>query len=220
MSLKLTDEVAVRQKNSGGQVNYVAITEFNELISSEESEDITTDLAAAIAQLPELGIPVVAEFAEGISRDGELDEITWTAVTGGTAGNDITINIVIPETAESRAISVTGKAITVSVATELSGEDIIVSATETATAIAAAVNAHESAGLLVQGSATGTGTTVIAAESEAETAFGEDSTLAKAGKIYIDKDNDLLYICIADTDGTEAVLDANWVTAKLEAIST
>ena len=54
----------------------------------------------------------------------------------------------------------------------------------------------------------------------ATTSGGKDATIAKTGKSFIDTANSLLYICIADTDGTEDVLDDNWMTATLTAIST
>ena len=44
-------------------------------------------------------------------------------------------------------------------------------------------------------------------------------TIAKAGRMMIDSANNLIYVCVADTDGTEIVLDANWKTLTLTAIS-
>jgi hypothetical protein len=74
--------------------------------------------------------------------------------------------------------------------------------------------------LLVSAAATGTGSTVLSAEETVEMAGGTDGSMAMEGQLYIDADNDKIYVCIAETDGTELVLDDNWKTATLTAIVT
>jgi len=223
MALKLTDELEIKQKNSGGQTITVPLSEVNYLISAEESDrldalEARADDLEAMQTVNEA--PIVAVQAEGIYQNAELAEITFTAIDGGSDSNAITISIAIPVTAEDRAISVDGSAITVSLATEESGEEIVVSDTETATAIALAITEHAEAGLIVSAAATGTGSTVLSAEETVEMAGGTDGSMAMEGQLYIDADNDKIYVCIAETDGTELVLDDNWKTATLTAIVT
>lgn len=76
---------------------------------------------------------------------GDNNDLVFTAVTGGTAGNDITITYVDPEAASAGLeIDVAGTAITVYLATDVS--EVI---TTTADDLVAALAAHPAASLLV-----------------------------------------------------------------------
>lgn len=216
-TLRSDDKVSVVKTTGNNKPEYYPISELNELISSEED----TRLSVLEALYPEFGVPVVATQSTAVLRDGELDEITLTSVAYGEAENDYTINLIVPETVnETRTIALAGDVINITVKTELDGEAVIVSASETATAIAAAISADATVGAVFQAAATGTGTTVIAASDLGiEPTGGKDATIANAGQLFIDSANTIIYICIADTDGTETVLDANWQTINTTAIS-
>ena len=216
-TLRSDDKISVVKTTGNNKPEYYPISELNELISSEEDERIT----ALEALYPELGVPDVATQSTAVLRDGELDEITLTSVAYGEAENDYTINLIVPVVVnETRDIALTGSVIDITVKTELAGETVIVSATETATDIAAAISADETVGAVFQAAATGTGSTVIAASDLGiEPTGGQDATVAKAGQMWIDSANTVIYICIDDTNGTETVLDANWQTIDTTAIS-
>ncbi|PPD36012.1 MAG: phage tail protein [Methylomonas sp.] len=96
--------------------------------------------------------------------------ITWTAVTPGLAGNAITVHLKDPK-ANSQALSVTvsGSAITVSLATSIAG-----AVTSTAAQVIAAITANALASLLLTTAATGssTGATVVGASVKAQTLSG------------------------------------------------
>lgn len=81
--------------------------------------------------------------------------LTYTADAEGTVGNSITVALVDPaDTDQALAVSVTGSAITVSLATDSLG-----AITSTATLIAAAVNANAAAAALV--TVTGSGASAV-----------------------------------------------------------
>jgi len=189
-----------------------------------EVETETTGLldrtSALEAIYPELGVPGVATQSTAVLRDGELDEITLTSVAYGEAENDYTINLIVPEVVnETRTIAMTGSVIDITVKTELDGETVIVSTTETATDIAAAISADETVGAVFQAALTGGGAVIGASDLGVIPTGGQDATIANAGQLFIDAANTTIYICIADTDGTETVLDANWQTIDTTAIS-
>ena len=80
--------------------------------------------------------------ASGVSQRFGLDSVAW----GHEGGNDVTVEVVHPTGADSPlSISVTGKAITVSSATDSSS-----AATSTAAQIVAAINADPAASALVK----------------------------------------------------------------------
>lgn len=206
MSLKLTDEVSVKIKGSGDKLDYVPVSEFNELISSEESSriddletavgtyageyDLSTDVADMMADVEELieiaqtavtGEPETPVAAEAITGEGENWEITWTAETAGSDGNDITITIALGSgISQPIGVSLTGTDILVTLATDGSGDPD--DSVNTATNIVTAVNEDEHAGELIQGVLTGIGG-VCAAESEVEFEGGVDGTVGKDGEL-------------------------------------
>jgi flagellar hook protein FlgE len=95
-------------------------------------------------------------------------DVTYTAVNGGIAGNDITIAYVDPGAAsQALSIGVVGDAITVTLATD--GASAI---TSTAAEIAAAIAADTDAAALVTATAESTGAGVVTAKAAANLAGG------------------------------------------------
>lgn len=87
--------------------------------------------------------------------------LTFTAVTPGAAGNDISVIVLAAGTA---AVDVDGHEITITPAT----------GAPTATAVAAQINADEAASLLVSVAAGGTGASNVATQSEVQLQNGAD----------------------------------------------
>jgi len=182
-----------------------------------EGSDIATDLAkvygdvetagtgllaratALEAVAPTTGAPITAQVsATAISSDGNNDEITWTAVANGEDGNGISIDITLSAEANGIDITVDGNAIAVDVKT---GQGT------TATDVLTAVNAHETAGLLVQGVLTGSGGAITA--DSVVTDGGVDITAGLAGAIRYETDK----IWISVGESTASV--SNWKYAAL-----
>jgi hypothetical protein len=83
MALKLTDEIAVRVKNSGGLQDYVPVSEINDLISSEEAPDIATLKAqvgsydpATTASTITADLAATKSIAEKPGTSAKLDMLT------------------------------------------------------------------------------------------------------------------------------------------------
>ena len=151
------------------------------------------------AVAPTTGAPITAQVsATAITSDGNNDEITWTAVANGEDGNGIAIDITLSAEATDIDITVDGNAIAVDVKT---GEGT------TATDVLTAVNAHETAGLLVQGALTGSGGAITA--DSVETGGGKDITAGLAGAIRYEADK----IWISVDESTASV--SNWAYASL-----
>ena len=155
--------------------------------------------AALEAVAPTTGAPITAQVsATAISSDGNNDAITWTAVANGEDGNGITIDITLSAEANGIDITVDGNAIAVDVKT---GQGT------TATEVLTAVNAHETAGLLVQGVLTGSGGAITA--DSVVTDGGVDITAGLAGAIRYEADK----IWISVGESTASV--SNWKYAAL-----
>lgn len=160
---------------------------------------LEADLKALKALAPTTGAPKTTQVsATAISSDGNNDEITWTAVANGEDGNGITIDITLSAEATDIDITVDGKAIAVDVKT---GQGT------TATDVLTAVNAHETAGLLVQGVLTGSGGAITA--DSVVTDEGVDITAGLAGAIRYEADK----IWISVGESTASV--SNWKYAAL-----
>jgi hypothetical protein len=155
--------------------------------------------AALEAVAPTTGAPKTTQVsAFAITSDGNNDEITWTAVANGEDGNGITIDITLSAEANGIDITVDGKAIAVDVKT---GQGT------TATDVLTAVNAHGTAGLLVQGVLTGSGGAITA--DSVMTNDGVDITAGLAGAIRYEADK----IWISVGESTASV--SNWKYAAL-----
>ena len=182
-----------------------------------EDTDLATDLAkvygdvetaetgllaratALEAVAPTTGAPITAQVsATAITSYGNNDEITWTAVANGEDGNGITIDITLSAEANGIDITVDGNAIAVDVKT---GQGT------TATDVLTAVNAHGTAGLLVQGELTGSGGAITA--DSVVTDEGVDITAGLAGAIRYEADK----IWISVGESTASV--SNWKYAAL-----
>lgn len=160
---------------------------------------LEADLKALKALAPTTGAPKTTQVsATAISSDGNNDEITWKAVANGEDGNGITIDITLSAEATDIDITVDGKAIAVDVKT---GQGT------TATDVLTAVNAHETAGLLVQGVLTGSGGAITA--DSVVTDEGVDITAGLAGAIRYEADK----IWISVGESTASV--SNWKYAAL-----
>jgi len=90
-------------------------------------------------------VPATSRATLTTALAGANNDITYVAKTGGTAGNSIRVTYVVSGGTVARSITVAGNDITVNLATTTGA----VNATETATNIAAAVNANGSASALV-----------------------------------------------------------------------
>ena len=151
------------------------------------------------AVAPTTGAPKTTQVsATAITSKGNNDEITWTAVANGEDGNGISIDITLSAEANGIDITVDGKAIAVDVKT---GQGT------TATDVLTAVNAHETAGLLVQGELTGSGGAITA--DSVVTDEGVDITAGLAGAIRYEADK----IWISVGESTASV--SNWKYAAL-----
>lgn len=105
-----------------------------------------TDVISSVAGIDTVGTK------SSLSTDlaGDNNDIVWTAVDYGEAGDEITIEYVVPEDddqAHAASVSVDGTAITVSLQVDTDGSTIL----STADDIKTLVNADLEAGALVQG---------------------------------------------------------------------
>ena len=182
-----------------------------------EDTDLATDLAkvygdvetagtgllaratALEAVAPTTGAPITAQVsAKAITSYGKNDEITWTAVANGKDGNGITIDITLSAEANGIDITVDGNAIAVDVKTGQS---------TTATDVLTAVNAHETAGLLVQGVLAGSGGAITA--DSVVTDGGADITAGAPGAIRYEATK--IWISVAESTASVS----NWKYAAL-----
>lgn len=127
------------------------------------------------------GSSVAASLTTALT--GLNNDLTYTADTAGAAGNDITVAYVNPGTASAAlAVTVTGSAISVSLATDASS--VI---TSTAALVRDAVNAHATASTLVTAAnATGNdGTGVVTALAATNLTGGVDLSLTYTVKAVI-----------------------------------
>jgi hypothetical protein len=187
----------VNDLTTGGTADALSAEQGKELKSTLNTEAGYIDALQAVA--PTAGAPITAQVsATAITSDGNNDEITWTAVANGEDGNGISIDITLSAEATDIDITVDGKAIAVAVKT---GEGT------TATDVLTAVNAHETAGLLVQGVLTGSGGAITA--YSIVTDGGKDITAGLAGAIRYEANK--IWISVAESTASES----NWKYAAL-----
>jgi hypothetical protein len=113
----------------------------------------------AIVGKPGLGLFYDVQFGEAqIATTGGTDsQVIFTAKQKGTAGHDVTVQVLNPGTPSSPlSVSVSGRTITVHLATDSGGTPI-----STAAQVAAAVNASPAASALVAASAGGSETGLV-----------------------------------------------------------
>lgn len=112
-------------------------------------------------------------------------DLTYTAKAYGTDGNSITVTHVDPSgNNKVLAVTVSGKDITVSLATDGSGN-----ITSTANEVKAAVDAHAEASALVAVTVEGTGAGVTNAEAKATLTGGVNVTAGEIGSLRFDDTN-------------------------------
>jgi len=185
---------------SGGEGSDIA-TDLKKVYGDVETAEtgLLARAAALEAVAPTTGAPITAQVsATAISSKGHNDEITWTAVANGEDGNGITIDITLSAEANGIDITVDGNAIAVDVKT---GQGT------TATEVLTAVNAHETAGLLVQGVLTGSGGAITA--DSVVTDGGVDITAGEPGAIRYEANK--IWISVAESTASES----NWKYAAL-----
>jgi len=154
-----------------------------------------------------------AQLINGVKADllvdctNALSDVTYTAVTAGNAGNDITVVYVVAGTSTPLTIDVTANAITVNVETD--GGDLPIS---TAIEVAAAINADDDANDLVTAAEEGAGSGVVEAKTVANLAGGTGGVAGAqilqlsanlvAGDTITVNDGTNTDVLIADTDFT------------------
>jgi hypothetical protein len=125
---------------------------------------------------PTTNTPKLADTSVAASKI--IQDLTYTAVTAGNAGNDITIAYTDPGAPnQSIAVTVVGSAISVSLATD--GDSLI---TSTATLIKTAVDNNVDAAALVSIVVSGTGSNVQTAQSATNLEGGLSA--GNAGDVY------------------------------------
>lgn len=134
-----------------------------------------------------------------VNPTGDDNALAFTAVAYGTQGNAISIAYLDPEAEDATlSVSVDGKAITVSLATDETG-DITSTAAEVLAAIEASEQADELVAVAIHTADTGTeddGSGVVTAMAAANLTGGIDASgqgVALPGCLYIDTDNGFVY---------------------------
>lgn len=144
----------------------VEIVEIDD--GSRPISTVRSSVIGLIGTAPNSAAAATASLATGVVASNNA--ITWTAVTAGAAGNDITVHLKDPK-ANSQALSVavSGAAITVNLATSVAG-----AITSTAAQVIAAITASAAASLLLGAANTGvsTGATAVTASVKAQSLAG------------------------------------------------
>ena len=184
-------------------------TDLKKVYADVETDEtgLLARAAALEAVAPTTGAPITTQVrATAISSDGNNDEITWTAVANGEDGNGITI--VITLSAEASVLNGAGyNGIDIIVDGNAIVVDVKTGQGTTATDVLTAVNAHETAGLLVRGALTGSGGAITA--DSVVTDGGVDITAGLAGAIRYEANK----IWISVGESTASV--SNWKYATL-----
>lgn len=143
--------------------------------------------------------------------------IDFIAKALGVAGNAISVEIVILETEKAYGITVNDNVISIYLATN-SGLAVTTTLNDIIASIMDDQNASYSAdaAALVTAVLTGTGTTIASALAETHLSGGvNNGTEAADGSILFD--DDYLYVCVEECDGSEADL-SHWKQTALSAI--
>lgn len=162
---------------------------------------------------------VSAQATLVVAPGGTNDELTFTAVPYGAAGNDISIEYLDPETEDAElAISVSGNVIVFSLATDSNG-DITTTADELKTALLA--DADASALVTAADSGGDDGSGVLAAVAADVTAGGAGRTLFEVTgnvmvQLLLQANDDLTgsgTIAVGNSDDNDYLIDPEAVTA-------
>lgn len=144
------------------------------------------------AQLPSFVDDILEQAATKATI--AVQDLTYTADNGGTAGNSVSVTYVNPGVANATiSVSVSGSDITVNLATDGLG-----ALTSTADQIKTAVDGLAAAAALVDVTVSGTGTTVQAAQAKTLLAGGKSAldslpATGEAGKLYVTLDTNRVY---------------------------
>lgn len=111
--------------------------------------------------------PGAKTFASGVAASLVLQDLTYTAVLRGTAGNSITVAYTAGGTAGAEVVTVTGNAISVQIQDGVS----------TATQVRTAINASAAAIALISCTVSGTGSNAQTAAAAAPLASGANSAV-------------------------------------------
>ena len=154
---------------------------------------------AVAASPPVNGVAAAVTFTPA---SGTNNVVIYTADTAGTAGNAITVAYVISGAGSTAAVTLSGKAITVTAGSACTAQSVIT-----------AVNAHTGAAALVTASASGTVTGVIVAKTATTLAGGVNATIATAGDTRVA--SGFLYVAYADVAVSST---AGWKKVALAAL--
>lgn len=133
---------------------------------------------------------------------GTNNVVIYTADTAGAAGNAITVAYVISGTGSTAAVTLSGKAITVTAGSACTAQTVIT-----------AVNAHAGAAALVTATASGTVTGAVTTKTATALAGGVDATVATAGDTRVAIG--FLYVAYADVAVSST---AGWKKVALAAL--
>lgn len=150
--------------DNGGQVLYV-----NRVAHYTDAADKTTLVAKQASVTLESRDALAATLATGTSG---TDRITWAAKTPGTAGNAVTIALVVSGNDTPLSVGVVGQAVTVHLATDSEGI-----ATSTVDQVVAAITSHGGASALVTATSTDTGIVSAAVATPLAGGLGPQDTL-------------------------------------------
>lgn len=150
--------------DNGGQVLYV-----NRVAHYTDSADKATLAAKQASVTLNSRDALAATLATGTPG---TDRIAWRAKTPGTAGNAVTITLVVSGNDTPISVGVVGQAVTVHLATDSEGI-----ATSTVDQVVAAITSHAGASALVTATSTDTGIVSAAAATPLAGGLGPQDTL-------------------------------------------
>lgn len=183
-------------------VEGVVLTETIGLVGKVAALEAATHLPISGAPV----IPVKAAIHTGVDENWEIE---WEAVTAGKQGDELSITISNSTDKESPiTVTVDWPSITVNLATDTNGAPD--DAANTAIAVLTAVNTHEKAGLLIQGTLADSGG-VCREEERRLLAGGKDGTAGAAGQMRFGDDK----VFISVGESTETTY--NWKSITFDA---
>lgn len=164
---------------------------------------VRSSVIGLVGTAPDAEVAVAATLLTGVVADD--NDLTWTAVTEGVAGNDIRIYLKDPGAAsQAIAVSVSGLVITVSLATD--GTGLI---TSSATAVVTAVMASTAASALVTVAGSGFSAGVVTSTvKQVPLSGGLDAALPLDTPVLVTKRTEAARF--GDTGTIPSALDAIW----------
>lgn len=141
------------QTRAKGDLDWVTVGSFAQQSAATDADGeakVFTALGTECRWSWTLGGTAAAAAALTTAVAGSNNDVVWTAVAAGEAGNSITMAYVMPtdtNVAVPASVAVVGTAITVTLGVDTDGSTVV----STADDIKTLVNAHVTAGALVQG---------------------------------------------------------------------